>query len=246
MTDRVKIGPKERLMGIEPVMPQIIDPTRAKILTRLQRNPEARTVVLGGFFALSHYLPAEYHRETNDVDAWWLQTSSQEQRQATLTVLRTVMRSVGKESGADLKERQHSEVTYFDLKQGNTVISSFQIAPRDIELVGPFAYSSPWTPIAVESLADNLASKMAALVKRGAPRDFKDIYTVMQQGMVTFEDLLVLWELKVPGGKTEEVTADISNHLASIELRRPLSSLSDEDRAYAEALRTLYHSVLQD
>jgi len=34
---------------------------------------------------------------------------------------------------------------------------------------------------------------MVALVERGAPRDFLDIYTVCQAGLVTLEECWELW-----------------------------------------------------
>ena len=38
-----------------------------------------------------------------------------------------------------------------------------------------------WSPVRIESLRDNVASKMTALVERGAPRDLRDIHELCRR-----------------------------------------------------------------
>jgi predicted amidophosphoribosyltransferase len=43
---------------------------------------------------------------------------------------------------------------------------------------------------------DLVASKMVALVKRGAPRDFRDVFTVCTAGLTTPSDCWQWWRLR--------------------------------------------------
>jgi hypothetical protein len=58
---------------IEPLRPPGLDPFAVEILEQLRAYPEAKDVVLGGHFALKHYLD---YRTTHDIDAWWAQEST--------------------------------------------------------------------------------------------------------------------------------------------------------------------------
>lgn len=49
-------------------------------------------------------------------------------------------------------------------------------------------------PILIETVRDNVASKMNALVDRGAPRDFLDIRAVIVKGLVSVEECWALWQ----------------------------------------------------
>jgi hypothetical protein len=51
-----------------PKPPRNIDPLARAVLTGLGAHPEASVLVLGGAFALRHYLD---YRDTHDLDAWW-------------------------------------------------------------------------------------------------------------------------------------------------------------------------------
>jgi predicted nucleotidyltransferase component of viral defense system len=68
---------------------------------------------------------------------------------------------------------------------------SFQIAARSTRLEEPI--SAGWVDVPLDSLADLVASKMVALVERGAPRDFLDIYSVCQAGMLSGDECWALW-----------------------------------------------------
>jgi hypothetical protein len=117
---------------------------------------------------------------------------------------------------------------------------SFQIAKRSGQLKSPAP--SPWKGVLIDSFDDLVAAKMVALVERGAPRDFVDIFTLCQDGLVTTGRCWELW------GRRQELANDdadslrarlaVHTHLARIEQHRPLESISDSaDRANAQRLR---------
>lgn len=51
-----------------PQKPATLDPIASEILVALALEPAATEIVLGGYFALKHYLD---YRETHDIDARW-------------------------------------------------------------------------------------------------------------------------------------------------------------------------------
>lgn len=70
---------------------------------------------------------------------------------------------------------------------------SFQLAHRLAQLAPP--QSVLWTDVWLDSLPDLVAAKMVALVERGAPRDFRDIYTLCQARVTTLgARLAYIWE----------------------------------------------------
>lgn len=171
-----------------PKRPDALDPLAVDLLERLRHYPEAERLILGGHFALKHYLD---YRPTHDVDAWWPSDASESNRQALLARLRAILVEVAREHGLAFRERQTgTEVISLELRKGHKAVFTFQIAPRTVELERPIGRrGSPWSPIPIETLADNVGAKMNALVNRGAPRDFVDIYTVVTSDIVTVEEL---------------------------------------------------------
>jgi len=209
--------------------PVTIDPRADKVLALLAGKPEASEIVLGGYFALQHY--ADYRR-THDVDAWWKTRANPK----TEALIRQAMRLVADADGFELKERRFGETVSFELARGGHKEFSFQIAVRSICLEEPA--TSPWPPVLIETLTDNVASKMTALVDRGAPRDFTDVKHVVDEGLITVEDALDLWCRKNPGGDREAARQKVVFHLAGIESRRPLDSIQDAtERLRARATR---------
>lgn len=209
--------------------PAVIDPRAEKVLALLAGKPEASEIVLGGYFALRHYTD---YRQTHDVDAWWKTRANP----ATEAVIREAMRRVADDEGCELKERKFGETVSFELVEGGRKGFSFQIAARSVALEEPEV--SPWPPVLIETLADNIASKMTALVDRGAPRDFTDVKRVVDEGFVTVEGALDLWRRRNPGGDPEAARQKILLHLVGIESRRPLDSIPDVgERGRAAATR---------
>ena len=107
---------------------------------------------------------------------------------------------------------------------------SFQIADRSVQLEPSLA--SPWQTIPLDSLDDLVASKMVALVERGAPRDFVDIFTVCQNNLVSPNQCWQLWEkrqrLATENPSRSRAVLAILTHLARIEQQRPLSAITDQ------------------
>ena len=116
---------------------------------------------------------------------------------------------------------------------------NFQIAERSVQLEDPV--STQWTGVQLDSLNDLIASKMVALVERGAPRDFLDIFAVCEADIATPRACWRLWQTRQArtGGSTSFSRAKlaITTHLKRIELRRPLYSIDDQ-RPRNEAEKT--------
>ena len=96
------------------------------------------------------------------------------------------------------------------------------------------------------STYDNLlASKMVALVERGAPRDFRDIYAVSQAKLTTIHQCWRLWQnrLQAADGEVDSARARlaIETHLERTAQNRPLDQISNrEQRIQAQGVRTWY------
>jgi len=84
---------------------------------------------------------------------------------------------------------------------------------------------------------------MSALIERGAPRDFLDIYTLCNKKVVTIPQCWQLWkerEIKRGRGAPDFRFGceGLLLHLSRIERMRPLKEISDpQKRKQAEALR---------
>lgn len=216
-------------MAVTPRKPASIDPLAERILVELARTPEASQIVLGGYFALQHY--AEYRR-TNDIDAWWRERA----QPAVESRIREVMQRVAVSEGSEYGERRFGETLSFELLRNGRKYFSFQIAVRSVELEPPVP--SPWPPILLETLSDNIGAKMNALVGRGSPRDFTDIHRVVSTGLATAADCWELWRRKNSGQTIDDAKRTVVHHFAAIERRRPLDSIRDENlRRNAESIR---------
>ncbi len=217
-TDPVKHTSPDELRQRVMRKPPGIDPLAEKVLELLTGTPEASEIVLGGYFALQHYAP---YRHTHDLDAWWKTRA----HPAAEQVIRTTMQQVAVDQGLELRERRFGETVSFELLRGGQRLFSFQIAVRSIALEEPWA--SAWPPLRIETLFDNVGSKMNALVDRGAPRDFLDIQHVTDLGLVTIPLCWELWSKKNPDEVVEAAQRKVLFHLTSLENRRPLEAIPD-------------------
>lgn len=213
-----------------------VEPLTSEILDGLRRFPEAGEIVLGGYFALKQYLD---YRTTRDLDAWW-KTGKTER---TMACIRQVMSEVAERHGLNLAEREWGETVSFELSEGERKIFSFQIALRSVQLEPP--RKTPWEPILVESLADNVGSKMNALVQRGAPRDFSDILEVVTRGIASAEQCWDWWFRKNPGVDVRQARAQVLRHLEALEQRRSIEMIEGpEERAAAQRAREWIRQIL--
>jgi hypothetical protein len=220
-----------------PKKPSTIDPLALEVLEKLRAHPnEAQNIVLGGYFALKHYID---YRSTADIDGWWKREITPGEREATIERLRSIVAEVAEHNGLTFKERHRStsEVLSFDFSQDNRPRFSIQVAPRSIEIAQPLTDRSPWAPIPIETFEDNIASKMNALVERGAPRDFQDIRAVVMSKLLSIDDAWALWQAKNPTLTTTEGKIQVLKHIESIECRRPIEAVPEGERQQVKAAR---------
>lgn len=219
----------------QPTPPERLHPFARALLESLAGHPEAAEIVIGGGVALSHYL--EY-RDTVDLDAWW----KTEPRAAVLALLEETMRAIASRSGLGYHRRSWGETESLELLRDGIKLFSFQISRRTLAL--DEAIPSRWQPVGIETLRDNVGSKMTALVQRGAPRDFLDIYQLCTRGVMTLSDCWAAFTAKNPGVAIDEAKRKIIARLAMIETLRPLEAIHPAAaREQAARVREWYHGV---
>ena len=218
---------------IPPTPPADLDPLARATLDRLVTLPAGGHVVIGGGVALKHYVST---RPTVDLDAWWTTVPTA----ATSAAVRDAVRDVAQAVSLHLVERTWGETSSLDFQdEAGVKRFAFQIATRDVQLE-PYRPST-WAPVLLESLVDNVASKMSALVNRGQPRDFIDIKSLADVGAVTVRECWDLWARKHPRAPEASARAQVLQHLTALALRRPLDAIVDpQARAAAHHLRTWY------
>jgi hypothetical protein len=126
---------------------------------------------------------------------------------------------------------------------------SFQVAIRSAQLEP--TTTLPWVDVALDSLPDLVASKMVVLVERGAPRDFRDIYTLCQEKLVSARESWRLWrERQQRAGSDPDphrARLAIETHLSRIAQHRPLDTIAEpEQRAAAAGLRNWFAQEFLD
>lgn len=92
------------------------------------------------------------------------------------------------------------------------------------------------------NIPEHAASKMVAMVERGAPRDFRDIHAICHAGLATPARCWELWRqrqaLTDSDTDTARATLALQIHLERITLHRPLAQIvNPHERASAEQLR---------
>jgi len=189
-------------------------------------------ISLGGAFGLLHYLD---YRPTHDVDAWWVPLATAEDQHRVIGAIEATLRPFGQ-----VRRRAWGDVISVELTRGGKVVFSFQIARRFAQLEPPAP--APWTDVLLDSFPDLLASKVVALVERGAPRDFRDIYALCHAGLTTPQECWSLWRRRqqLAGSDTDSARARLAveTHLARIAQHRPLREIADPTkRAEAERVR---------
>lgn len=219
-------------ISLQPHRPQNIPEYALASLQALVAHGLGHKISLGGAFGLAHYY--EY-RSTHDVDAWWTAEAGTEDQQQVVRAIREALSPFG-----TVQVRAWGEVVSVELRRGERVVFSFQIAGRSAQLRP--SQPVPWIDVLLDSLEDLIAGKMVGLVERGAPRDFRDIYTLCQAGITTPEQCWALWrereQLAGSDADTARACLAVQTHLARIATQRPLESISDSDeRAAAEHLR---------
>jgi hypothetical protein len=198
-------------------------------------------ISLGGAFGLLHYLD---YRPTHDVDAWWAPSATSQEKEQVAEVIEAALGSWGK-----VQRRAWGDVVSIELVPADKVVFSFQIALRSAQLEP--SVSAAWIDVPLDSFPDVVAGKMVALIERGAPRDFRDIYAVCHAGLATPERCWLLWRQRqqLAGGDSDAYRARlaIETHLTRISLHRPLDEIADPDqKAEAEQTRAWFREVFLD
>lgn len=193
------------------------------------------TISLGGGLGLLFYLD---YRQTHDVDAWWSSEATGEQRRQTVAVLEEALRSFG-----EVRTRTWGDVVTVDLRLDGRTVFSFQIARRSAQLEPSLA--APWRDVRLDSFVDLVASKMVALVERGAPRDFRDIHAICRAGLVTPRECWALWARRqsAAGDDADPARSQLAveTHLARIVQHRRLEQIADPvQQREAEQLRAWF------
>jgi predicted nucleotidyltransferase component of viral defense system len=129
------------------------------------------------------------------------------------------------------------------------VVFSFQVAIRSAQIEP--TTTLPWADVSLDSLPDLVASKMVALVERGAPRDFRDIYTLCQEEVVTARDCWRLWRERQQRAASDidphRARLAVETHLSRISQHRPLAAIAEpEQRAAATKLRSWFAQEFLD
>ncbi len=225
------------LMSVLPVprRPAHLSEYSRICLQALVEHGLAERISLGGALGLLHYYD---YRPTHDVDAWWAEESTEAEQQRVIQVIEAALQSFG-----SVRTRRWGEVTSVELQAEGKTIFSFQIARRAGLLEPPLP--APWTAVLLDSFSDLVASKMTALVERGAPRDFRDIHALCQAGLITPRGCWDLWarRQRLAGSDVDYARARLAveTHLARIAQHRRLDQIADpQQRLEAEQTRSWF------
>lgn len=215
-----------------PVPPRNLCRYAREVLELMAGEAAAAEIVIGGGVALAHY--AEY-RDTFDLDAWWATAPTN----AARDLMTRVMQQVAERHGLVAGRRSWGETESFELSDGRQKVFSLQIASRDRYLDA--TATAAWPPVRIESLRDNIASKMTALVERGAPRDLRDIHHLCHHGLVSIAECWNLYRAKHADHDIREAADKIRHAIERVELQRPLQAIAgDAERAEAAQVRGWY------
>ncbi len=225
------------MKNIQPRQPSHLSPYTRACLDALVKENLADRISLGGAFGLFHYVD---YRPTHDVDAWWSESLTEGEKQAVIQVLERTLSDFG-----HVRVRAWGDVVSVELSQEDRTVFSFQIAARTMRLEEPV--QAGWIDVPLDSLSDLVASKMMALVERGAPRDFLDIYTLCQAGLLSIGECWALWRrrqtLSGSDADLSRARLAIETHLERIALHRPLENITDvQQREQAWKLRNWFLS----
>lgn len=226
---------------MKPTRPSAVSEYAERTLGALAEAGLGRMISLGGALGLLHYLD---YRSTHDVDAWWVESATSEDRTRVLGVVERALQPFG-----DVRTRRWGEVVSLELRVAGKTVFSFQVAVRSAQLEP--SGTAPWTDVSLDSFPDLVASKMVALVERGAPRDFRDIFAVCRAGLVTVAECWRLWERRerLAGSDADRARARLAveTHLARIAQHRPVEGIAEpERRGEAEALRSWFAKEFLD
>lgn len=222
----------------QPKKPETLPAYSEIVLQALVVQGLADKISLGGAFGLLHYLD---YRQTHDVDAWWAEEVTAEEQQRVIETIELTLRDFGQ-----IVQRRWGDVASIEMVQEGRKVFSFQIARRSTQIEP--STTAPWIEVPLDSLADLVASKMVALVERGAPRDFRDIHALCHADLMTPDTCWQLWQqrqqLADSDADLNRARLAIVTHLARIEQHRPLAEITDNQaRAAANQVRHWFREI---
>ena len=229
------------MKSLTPKKPAHLSKYAKECLEALVKADVANTISLGGAFGLFHYYD---YRPTHDVDAWWNENVTDVKKQAVVDILQSTLEKYG-----SVRVRIWGDLTSVELTQENITVFSFQIAFRTQRLND--LNDAGWINVPLDSFDDLVATKMNALIQRGAPRDFLDIYTICQAKLISMVKCWNLWHKRqgLIGNEHDASKARlaIETHLERISLQRPLEQIKDDqERENAKQVREWFlNSFLQ-
>jgi hypothetical protein len=223
----------------QPNRPSHLSEYAEKALEALAAQGLGHAISVGGALGLLHYLD---YRFTHDVDAWWSPAATPDERDRVLRIVEAALQPYG-----EVRIKQWGEVVSLTLKRGGKSVFSFEIAARSAQLEP--SITLPWTDVALDQLPDLVASKMVALVERGAPRDFRDLYALCGAGLMMPQDCWRLWVQRQQKAGSDadphRARLAVETHLARISRQRPLERIAEPDqRAEAERVRSWFKEEL--
>ncbi len=223
----------------QPRRPKHMPPLAEACLQALAMRGLSSTISLGGALGLLHYLD---YRHTHDADAWWAASATAFEKNEVIQAIEAALLPHGQ-----VRRRSWGDTTSVELVQADRTVFSFQIAQRSAQLQ-PSVRAEPLA-VPLDSFPDLVASKMVALVERGAPRDFRDIYALCQAGLTTPQECWRLWRqrqhLAGSDADAQRARLAIQTHLARIALHRPLEGIGDpSQRDEAERVRRWFQREL--
>lgn len=220
---------------LSPVPPARLSGYAAEVLELLAGRAAAAEIVIGGGVALGHYLD---YRDTFDLDAWWASAPTP----PAVDVMAHAVRQVGDRHGLAFASRSWGETMSFELLDGSRKVFSLQIASRD-RYLDP-TLEAAWPPVRLETLRDNVASKMTALVERAAPRDLRDIHELCRRELVSPRECWELYAAKHTAQDLEAAAAKVLHAVERLEMQRPLNTISDVgERSAAVEVRRWYREI---
>jgi len=87
------------------------------------------------------------------------------------------------------------------------------------------------TTVSLDGFSNLVANKMVALVERGAPQDFLDIYTLCYEGLTTASRCWQLWKVRQESTghtvKTMWAKMAVLNHVAQLAQTYPSEKMVD-------------------
>ncbi len=226
------------MKNIQPQQPSNLSFYALACLEALVKAEVAGFISLGGALGLFHYLD---YRSTHDVDAWWSEGIADQKKQIVVQTLKSALLEFGQ-----VNVRSWGDVVSVELKEEGKNTFSFQIAARSSRIQD--SVSAGWIEIPLDSLPDLVASKMVALVERGTPRDFLDVYSICMAGLLSAEECWSLWrrrqELSGNDADMGRARLAVETHLERIALHRPLENIEDEkQREQARQVRDWFSNV---